>query len=515
MSNKNFVNFLNINKKLVFEGKKFKIIIFDRQRIIPSILGSIFSIALAQKNKSDILVVTNNQNTNFVKIYKSFGITKFHSKFFNNIEIIASSILEIFFGIIQIKKRGFGWFIRNFKLNNILFGDLIYDSYIRFDKSYLNPRIDFKFVKIFFIATVKSKKIYKLLTEIKPKFIISNGGGYATLGGISCRIANKLNIKTITPYFDKKKNISFINSKDPKCMVFPNGDIKRISKKNLNKKLSKFSKKKIEKYIVDRTNARVITNTTNILDLQKINKNNYYFSKKDIIKKLFKNKKISKLILVCPHAFADCPHMVGDIFFRDYYNQVYETLNYINNLNNKNIGWIVRPHPGSKRYGESGLVEDVINKLKNDFIKLSLKTFTAANLSKVCDNVITCTGTVGLEFATNGKLSVNAGKSYYAGLGFSKDHSNKKQFFNSLKHIAKIKKLNNRQIFMAKKALFYFEYFDKGVQLDKSMIIDNIVINEAAKSTNKETFFCKKLISNLTKFNFENDSMFKSIKNLI
>ena len=68
MSNKNFVNFLNINKKLVFEGKKFKIIIFDRQRIIPSILGSIFSIALAQKNKSDILVVTNNQNTNFVKI---------------------------------------------------------------------------------------------------------------------------------------------------------------------------------------------------------------------------------------------------------------------------------------------------------------------------------------------------------------------------------------------------------------------------------------------------------------
>ena len=82
------------------------------------------------------------------------------------------------------------------------------------------------------------------MTEIKPKFIISNGGGYATLGGISCRIANKLNIKTITPYFDKKKNISFINSKDPKCMVFPNGDIKRISKKNLNKKLSKFSKKK-------------------------------------------------------------------------------------------------------------------------------------------------------------------------------------------------------------------------------------------------------------------------------
>ena len=68
---------------------------------------------------------------------------------------------------------------------------------------------------------------------------------------------------------------------------------------------------------------------------------------------------------------------------------------------------------------------------------------------------------------------------------------------------------------MAKKTLFYFEYFDKGISLEKSKIIDKSVITEAARSANKETIFCKKLINNLKKFNFENDEMFKSIKNLI
>ena len=515
MKIKNFVNFLKINKKIDFKKDQFKIIVFDRQRIVPSILSSIFSVALAQKNSSNILIVTSNPNTIYTKIYKSFGITEFYFKFFSNFRIILNSLLETFFGIIQIKKNGFEWFIKNFKLNNILFGDLIYDLYIRFDKSYLNPELDLKFLRIFFIAIVKIKIIYKLLDEKKPKFVISNGGGYATLGGISSRIANNLNIKIITPYLDKKKNISFLNSQDQNCMVWPGGNIKRINKKLLLKKLKKITNKKIEKFIKDRMNAKVITNTTNILDLKKLNKKNLYFSRQNIIDKLFNKKRIDKLILIAPHAFSDCPHLVGDIFFKDYYNQVYETLHFINKLNFKNIGWLVRPHPGSKRYGESGIVEKIVKNLNNNNIKLCIKSITPNNLSKICDNVITCTGTVGLEFATQGKFSINAGSSYYSNLGFSKDHKNKKHFFNTLKNIIKIKSLNKKQILLAKRTLFYFEYFDKGILLEKSKIIDKSVITEAARSANKETIFCKKLINNLRKFNFENDKMFKSIKNLI
>ena len=515
MKIKNFVNFLKINKKINFKKNQFKIIVFDRQRIVPSILCSIFSIALAQKNSSNILIVTNSPNTIYTKIYKSFGITEFYFKFFSNFRIILNSFLETFFGIIQIKKNGFEWFVKNFKLNNISFGDLIYDLYIRFDKSYLNPRIDLKFLRIFFIAIVKIKIIYKLLDEKKPKLIISPGGGYATVTGIASRIASNLNIKIISPYLDKKNNISFINSQDQNCMTLPGGDIKRINKKILLAKLKNIPNKKIEKFIKDRMNAKVVTNTTNILDLEQLNKKNLYFSRQNIIEKLFNKKKLDKLILIAPHAFSDCPHMVGDIFFKDYYNQVYETLHFINKLNFKNIGWIVRPHPGSKRYGESGIIEKIVKNLNNDNIKLCVKSITPDNLSKICDNVITCTGTVGLEFATQGKFSINAGIPYYSNLDFSKDHKDKKHIFNTIKNIIKIKGLNKKQILLAKKTLFYFEYFDKGISLKKSKIIDKSVITESAKSANRETIFCKKLIINLKKFNFENDEMFKSIKNLI
>ena len=100
-------------------------------------------------------------------------------------------------------------------------------------------------------------------------------------------------------------------------------------------------------------------------------------------------------------------------------------------------------------------------------------------------------------------------------MGFSKDHSSKTKFFSTLKNINNLKKLNKSQIILAKKALFYFEYFDKGISLEKSKILDDEIITNALKSKNKETIFCQKLIRNLKKHSFESDRMFKSIQNLI
>jgi len=91
----------------------------------------------------------------------------------------------------------------------------------------------------------------------------------------------------------------------------------------------------------------------------------------------------------------------------------------------------------------------------------------------------------------------------------------KKKFFNTLKNINKIPKLSKSQQLIAKKALFYFEYLDKGIALKKSKIIDNHAIEEVLKSKDKKTIFCKKLIENMNKFNIEEDQMFKTIKYLV
>ena len=190
MNKKSFQQFLNVNKKISFLKKnRTNIIVFDRQRVISCILSSVFASSLSQKFKSEVMVVLDNFNTKYFKIYKSFGFTNFFNNFYTNPIILFQCLIILTYDLFRLKIFGFNWFIKNFKLNGISCGDMIYDLYIRFDKSYLNPKIDFKFIKILFISIVKFKIIYKILITKKPKLIITNSGGYATISGISSRIA--------------------------------------------------------------------------------------------------------------------------------------------------------------------------------------------------------------------------------------------------------------------------------------------------------------------------------------
>ena len=40
--------------------------------------------------------------------------------------------------LINLKTRSFFWFINNFKIDKVLIGDLIYDTYINSNSNYLN-----------------------------------------------------------------------------------------------------------------------------------------------------------------------------------------------------------------------------------------------------------------------------------------------------------------------------------------------------------------------------------------
>ena len=60
--------------------------------------------------------------------------------FYQNIVLIIKSFLYFIFFSIKIYFKGLDWFVDNFKVNQILVGDLIYDRYIRTDLKYLNPK---------------------------------------------------------------------------------------------------------------------------------------------------------------------------------------------------------------------------------------------------------------------------------------------------------------------------------------------------------------------------------------
>ena len=70
--------------------------------------------------------------------------------------------------------------------------------------------------------------------------------------------------------------------------------------------------------------------------------------------------------------------------------------------------------------------------------------------------MITLRGSIGLEFACQGKYSIIAGIAHYSNLGLSLEPKIKK-YFSFIKNIMSIKKLKEAQSLKAKKVLYYFE----------------------------------------------------------
>ena len=56
----------------------------------------------------------------------------------------------------KFKNSQLFWFINNFKIDKVLIGDLIYDNYITANSNYLNPKIDFLFIRLLFSAIFKT-----------------------------------------------------------------------------------------------------------------------------------------------------------------------------------------------------------------------------------------------------------------------------------------------------------------------------------------------------------------------
>ena len=94
--NKNFLRFTKINKKIIFEKKNKKIaLIIDRGRMGSAIYSTLLSGSLNKKYNCNINVYTSNNNSDIIKLYKSFGIKKIISSSF------FSSLLKNFFSLIN------------------------------------------------------------------------------------------------------------------------------------------------------------------------------------------------------------------------------------------------------------------------------------------------------------------------------------------------------------------------------------------------------------------------------
>ena len=78
-------------------------------------------------------------------------------------------------------------------------------------------------------------------------------------------------------------------------------------------------------------------------------------------------------------------------------------------------------------------------------------------LTQICDAVVTGRGTVGLEFACEGKISILAGFAPYSDFKITKRAFSKQQYFKFLKNTDFKKKISNKKKLIARKILYVFE----------------------------------------------------------
>ena len=213
--------------------------------------------------------------------------------------------------------------IDQFHLKSIKIGDLIYDSFIRYNHGYLNPRINLKFINQVFQSSYRTIKLVRIVEKLKPRMIFIGTDGYAHNSGIMMRIGLQYKIKTYEAQSDfilKTENFQTDLGRDHLRKIYLKRTFdlkKKIIEKHYKKKI--ISKSKPINYVSSDTFFLANKHKTK--------------TKKEILNEIginLKEYKISKIVLIASHCFSDAPHMSGYHIFRDYYNHVEETLKFIN-----------------------------------------------------------------------------------------------------------------------------------------------------------------------------------------
>jgi len=480
---KNFIwydNFKKSNKKLftsVYNQKKFKkseILIefngFQTSHVPLSYLSNV----LARKYKAEInafynysLISSPLRNTFFNEIkwnignffslknfgiYRSFCVNKILKpkidKYFEiKIENHFNSIFK------KIKKKED---ILKIQFDNVLVGDLIYDTYL---KKFVKPTINIndknfhQLVKDFLLLYYFWKNYFKIK---KVKAVIGVHTPYSY--GLILRLAI---YKQIPTYVTSSRFLYFLNKKMP----YMHGHFKEFKKKfllldkNLRRKGIISAKKRLKLRFEGIAGAKV-----DLISSEKTSFGNKKY--KNLILKSNRKK-----ILIAPHDFFDAVHIYGNTLFPDFY----EWLNFLGKISNEtNYDWYIKNRPNFKgkfqRYQPhtNHVIQEIIKKYPR--IKLLPNEYSHKQIIKEkIDFVLTCYGSVGVEYPYFNIPVINASiNNPHINYNFNFNPKSKKDYKSILKRLNKIK---NRKY--SKKEIYEY-YFMRNIFTDKNWLINDL-----------------------------------------
>ena len=177
------------------------------------------------------------------------------------------------------------------------------------------------------------------------------------------------------------------------------------------------------------------------------------FSREELTKQLGLDPS-KKNAVIMAHTFTDAVFNYGDIYFRDYYDWLEQTLRIAEGVDN--VNWILKPHPTRKAYNEdTDSIEKMYERHKKPHIFLLPDKVSGGSIKELADVLLTIGGNAGAEFACFGIPAVIVGKPYYRGFGFTIEPADINEYEKTLKDIAAVSPLSQDQIVTARKVYYY------------------------------------------------------------
>lgn len=156
-------------------------------------------------------------------------------------------------------------------------------------------------------------------------------------------------------------------------------------------------------------------------------------------------------VLIAAHCFIDFPHLTRNQIFLDYYEWLEQTLEFT--VSRTDFDWVVREHPMSFQFGETGLVKELCARFQH--VRYASSEVSMRDLLQSADAVVTVRGTVGMEATLFGCQVICAGTSIYSALGLATVCSNKQDYFRELSSITKGKQFCQERVDKAALALYF------------------------------------------------------------
>lgn len=340
--------------------------------------------------------------------------------------------------------------ILGFSLDGIVFGDILYDSYLALYKVATIAKVNKGVLKTLWILI---KNYYRTKTTLQScrasAILVSDQIGMSS--GVLLRTALKLGLRVYLRTAGNSKIALNIFNSLSEIYQYPykprSIDMELLTSIDLAKLDEEFQDLMAERIesLFDKDAARAY------------DKSKKEYHSKDEFADEFGISPGRPFIFVMLHAFNDHPHShFGEMLFKDYYDWFVQTLEFAGKKTN--VNWIFKEHPTAALHPTRDIsLKDHFRKCPDHITFLDRdSSFNSKSLLHICDAVITVAGTCGIEFAAAAAIpSLLVGPTFYSGFGFTLEPKTKAEYFEILGDIEHLNRLNESQQNTARRVFLY------------------------------------------------------------